>query len=373
MKLALAGAALLFLLGSAFLRSTLAGMPDFEVYWHAGNRVLAAEPLYRDEDGHFRHKYWPVFGVLMAPLAMLPLPTAKAIWFYITLAAIAALLALSFRLLPAKKPPPLVLVLVPFFAMLKFFAHEVHLGQCNTLMATAVLAGLGFLLADREAPAGASFAIAAAIKPYPLLVIPYLLITRRLTALGVFVALVVAGLALPAAIYGVRGNAGELAGWVRTVTSSTPPDLLNQDNVSIWAMWAKWIGIGPAATAMAALTIAGIAIAFAALVAKGAHIPGSTYLDVAVLLVLIPLLSPQGWDYGLLMATPAVMLFVNEFEDLPIAARVAGGAAIVVMALAIFDVLGRRGYAEFMSLSAITVCALALLASVSCIRLRRLA
>ena len=373
MKSALLGATLLLVLASAFVRSTRSGMPDFEVYWHAGNRVLLAEPLYRDEDGHFRHKYWPVFGVLMAPLAALPLATAKVVWFYISIAAVALLIALSFRLLPTHRPPPLVLVLVPFFALLKFFAHEVHLGQCNTLMAVAVLAGLGWLTAGRSTAAGVSFALATAVKPYPLLLIPYLLLKRELKTLGVFLAFVGVALAVPALIYGVRGNAGELAAWARTVTASTPPDLLNQDNVSIWAMYAKWIGVGPAATALAAATIAIVAIGFAALVVRGADVPGGAYFEVGAILVLIPLLSPQGWDYALLMATPAVMLFVNQFDRLPIAARAAGSAALVVMALAVFDVLGRHRYAAFMSLSAITVCALTFLCALASVRVRRLA
>ena len=27
-------------------------MPDFQVYWTAGSRALAAAPLYREDDGH---------------------------------------------------------------------------------------------------------------------------------------------------------------------------------------------------------------------------------------------------------------------------------------------------------------------------------
>src|SRR5215510_2042748 len=32
-------------------------MPDFQVYWTAGARALAAEPLYRTDDGHYQFKY----------------------------------------------------------------------------------------------------------------------------------------------------------------------------------------------------------------------------------------------------------------------------------------------------------------------------
>ena len=53
-------------------------MPDFEVYWRAGVRALAAEPLYREEDAHFRLKYLPAFAVLCIPAGLLPLTASKA-------------------------------------------------------------------------------------------------------------------------------------------------------------------------------------------------------------------------------------------------------------------------------------------------------
>ena len=40
-------------------------------------------------------------------------------------------------------------------------------------------------------------------------------------------------------------------------------------------------------------------------------------LEGAFLLTLMPLLSPQGWDYVFLIATPAVALVVNDEDRLP--------------------------------------------------------
>src|ERR1051326_9000007 len=76
-------------------------MPDFEVYRTAGSRALAAAPLYRAEDGHFRYKYLPAFAVLASPLAMMPLPAAKALWFGFSAVLMLVLLWLSLRALPS--------------------------------------------------------------------------------------------------------------------------------------------------------------------------------------------------------------------------------------------------------------------------------
>ena len=56
-------------------------MPDFDVYWKIAARASNAEPLYRTDDGHFQFKYLPAFAVLVIPVGLLPLATAKLLWF----------------------------------------------------------------------------------------------------------------------------------------------------------------------------------------------------------------------------------------------------------------------------------------------------
>lgn len=348
-------------------------MPDFEVYWRAGSRTLAAEPLYRPEDGHFQNKYLPAFGVLAAPLARLPLRTAKFVWFYASIAVIAALVMLSLNALPTPKISSRTLVVLTTVAMLKFYAHELNLGQANALMAVLVLAALWLLLDGREVAAGAVMALAVIIKPYAIIFLPYLALRRRLRAAQWMVLALWIAILLPVVIYGWKGNGTQLAGWIRTISESTPNNLLNQDNVSIWAMYAKWFGGGSFAFLLASITIGALGCIFLIIIARGRAIRDREYLEVAMLLAMLPLLSPQGWDYVLLVATPAVMLLFNEFGKLPVLVRAVAGTAVAMMALSLFDLMGRRAYAAFMATSAITVCALVLVGSVALIRLRRVA
>jgi uncharacterized membrane protein len=348
-------------------------MSDFEVYWNAGTRFVAAEPLYRAEDGHFQHKYLPMFAGLIAPLALLPLTPAKTIWFYASIAVVVGFLAISLSLLPYRRLPAQVLLLCTVLGMLKFYAHELNLGQCNAIMALCVVVGFACSRRGRPALAGALLALAVVIKPYPAVFLPYLLVKRRFVTLGVFLALVILSLLLPAMIYGTEGNRLLLQGWMRTLSQTTSGNLLNQDNVSIWAMCARCFGVGPLAFGLALATLLMMAAGVLALLQLGSELPGAEYLEMAVLLLVIPLATPQGWDYELLLATPAVMLLVNEFPDLPLAMRLLSGAAIMTMALSVFDLMGRRAYAAFMSVSAITVCALVLLGSMAYLRVRRLA
>jgi hypothetical protein len=91
------------------------------------------------------------------------------------------------------------------------------------------------------------------------------------------------------------------------------------------------------------------------------------------LLTLIPLVSPQGWDYVFLIATPAVMLIIDRLHLLPRGLRTATIAAIAVAGLSIYDIMGRDAYAAFMASSAITICFLVEIAALITLRFRRAA
>jgi hypothetical protein len=97
------------------------------------------------------------------------------------------------------------------------------------------------------------------------------------------------------------------------------------------------------------------------------------YLEFSLLLLLIPLISPQGWDYVLLLATPAVMMVTDRWRELHAPWRWVSGLALILMGFSLFDLMGRAAYGQFMALSLITVCAIVIAATLAQIRLRRLA
>src|SRR6185503_6513952 len=112
--------------------------------------------------------------------------------------------------------------------------------------------------------------------------------------------------------YGWQGNLLLLRDWWQTVTSTTAPNLTNADNVSLSAMFTKWLGPESAAPVLAAIA-AGLLLLVAAIVIAGrGALAAPDTLEAGLLLLLIPLLSPQGWDYVFLIGTPAVMLLIND-------------------------------------------------------------
>ena len=348
-------------------------MPDFEVYRTAGARALAAEPLYRADDGHYQFKYLPAFALLAVPAALVPLPAAKGAWFAISALLMMALLWLSLRAMPELRRPAPVLLVLTFLAMAKFYAHELVLGQVNLLFGALVVLAIVWMRQGQDAAAGLLLALARVIKPYAAIFAPWLAARRNRAAFGAMLGAVVVLLLIPAARYGWQGNLQLLADWWRTVTTTTAPNLLNPDNVSLSAMFAKWLGPEALAPRLAAIAGAFLLLLTAIAIAARGALKVSDTLEGSLLLLLIPLLSPQGWDYVFLIGTPAVMLLINYSASLPPGMRAAAVAAVAVVGLTIFDLVGRDLYAAFMQLSIVTVCIVVELVAIATLRFRRVA
>ena len=368
----LIAAALLGLL-TAFAFRVTDKMADFEVYWRGASRAAAAEPLYRADDEHFRFKYLPAFAVLTIPLSFAPLPAAKLAWFSASAALLALLVWISISLLPERRRAVPLIALVVVIVLGKFFGHELILGQVNVLFGILAVTAFLAMRGGHEAWAGALIALTVAIKPYGVLFLPWLVARRRMTAVAAALATGVVVTVLPMAIYGFGETIALHQDWWHTVRDTTPANLLNPDNVSFASMWVKWLGGGTAATSLAVVTgFAAIAAAIYVFLRRGS-LTFPEALEGSLLLLLVPLLSPQGWDYVLLLAAPALVLLVNYEDRLPNPLRAVTIVAALTMGLTLFDVMGRQFYADFMGTAVISVCACVLITAVCSLRVRKVA
>jgi hypothetical protein len=221
--------------------------------------------------------------------------------------------------------------------------------------------------------AGLLIALAIVVKPYAVIFLPWLLARRQIASIAAAAIGAAAVVALPALLYGVSGDIELHRAWWKTVTESTGPNLTNADNVSIAAMWTKWIGDGPAATAMTVATSAVVLAATVVVFVRRRRVPFPEGLEGALLLTCVPLLSPQGWDYVLLISTPAAMFVVNYEDLLPPFMRVAAIAALLTIGLSVYDLIGRAAYGAFMALSVISVCYFFVIGALCTLRARRIA
>jgi hypothetical protein len=348
-------------------------MVDFEVYRQAATRALDAEELYRPSDGHYQYKYFPAFAMVMAPFAVLDDEAARIVWFAFSVGMLCALVRWSVRGLPERRRSERVLTWLAVLCMAKFYLRELNLGQTNTLLGLLLVGALLAEQVDQRTAAGALVALGVFVKPYALILVPWLALVAGSAGLLAAGAVLLAGLALPILRYGWQGNVDLLVGWYRTVTDTTEPNLLVPENISVATMWAKWLEPGSTATVLALATALALVALAVVVMMKRRRVQDPGYLEFGLLMLLVPLLSPQGWDYVLVLAFPAVLCVLDRWPDLSRPWRAFTVTTIAFMSFTIFDLLGRAVYTELMALSVVSVAVIGLIVCLAHLRWRALA
>jgi Glycosyltransferase family 87 len=341
--------------GYAVVRFKRGELVDLVAPRTAAARFLANETLYRPEDGHYQFKYLPAFAPLMVPFIWVSKDVAELTWFALTVAMAWVFVRMSLAALPDRRRSAQVLVWLTLLLTGKFLVKELAMGQFNLPLALLLLSAVIAAQHGRGFSAGASIAAGVFVKPYALVLVPWLAWTHGWRPFIPFGLVLAGGLLLPAATYGWNGNLTLLHEWYRTVTETTEPNLLTPENISFASMWAKWIQPGPAAAGLALASAVGAVAAGLFVMSRRQHVAEPNYLEGAYFFVLVPLLSPQGWDYVLVLALPAYMCLVDRWSDLSPAWRTAALMGFFLTSFTIFDLLQRPLYTLLMQLAAVSL------------------
>ena len=334
----------------------------------AAVRYVAHEPLYRPDDGHYQYRYLPAFALLMVPFTWAPKAVAEVAWFALTAAMAYAFVQLSLFALPDRRLSSRVLVWLTVLLTGKFFVKELAFGQFNLPVGLLLLGAVIAVQHGRGLTAGAAIAVGVFVKPYALVLVPWLALTHGLRPFAMFTLVSVAGLILPAATYGWDGNVTLLREWYRTVTETTGPNLLGHDNISFASMWAKWLGPGPLARALALGSAVTAVAAGGLLMLRRRQVAEPNYLEAAV-----PLCSDSpsvAARMGLRAPARAARVHVSRRSprDLSTGWRTVALASFLLTSFMIFDLLRRTLYITLVEWSASSVGAV--LIALCLIRLR---
>jgi hypothetical protein len=364
---------------SLFLLKVREHMIDFEVNYKAGKRFRAGESLYQVEDGHFMFKYLPSSALLYLPLSFLPLNAAKAFWYFLVVLCLCSLVYVSNKILHLKEKKSVYLFIFPPLILGKFFLRELHLGQINALVTVILLFMIWLLIPEkkalpshRETYAGLLWGLATALKPYALIFLPYFLLKKKwktvLSGLGfLFLTLLV-----PSVFYGFRGNMNLLKEWISTLSRSTPALLSSQDNISIIALFMRWTYNQNISLLLSGLVISLLAFLVLTVILIGRKIDRASVLECSILLILIPLISPLGWDYTLLMSVLGVTIIILNFFGYSKLWRGVLVLNFFIITFSLYDVMGRDLYAMFMSWSVITINFMILIGYLMYLRFRKI-
>lgn len=362
-----------------FLFKVKGEMVDFEVNHKAGKRLRTGETLYQTEDGHYMFKYLPSSALLYLPLSFLPLDAAKAIWYFVVVFSSCFLFYISYRILPLEVDKSLYLVFLPPLILAKFLLREIQLGQINAVVTLVLLYMVWFLTSEkngkpskRETYAGILWGIAMALKPHALIFFPYFLVKKKWRAFLSGLGFLFISLCIPSLFYGFRGNIEALKEWMSTLSRSTPVLFTSQDNISIIAFFMKWTGNQNLSYVFSVLIIALLALLVFIIILRGEKIAQAPVLECSILLILIPLVSPLGWDYTLLMSVLGVLIILQNFFKY---SRFWRGFLVVnffIISFSLYNILGRELYSVFMSWSVITVNFLILIGYLTYLRFRNI-
>src|SRR3954468_7994804 len=125
---------------------------------------------------------------------------------------------------------------LPGFITVTFVFDMFDLGQPNLVLLAMMLLGFWWLQNARPWAAGSMFALASAIKVFPVAVLPYLVWRRHWAAAASMVVLTGAFLFLvPAPIRGFERNAAELSTWYRAMVGSSSEKGFGQRDEQNWS------------------------------------------------------------------------------------------------------------------------------------------
>ncbi len=337
-----------------------ADMGDFDVARSAGPRALRGAPLYPPADVPSPFVHLPTVAVSMGPWALAGHDAARIGWYALSCALLVLLLRWSVVGMPARRWSDRTLIVVAVLLLANAYLTELTLGQSTLVLSLLLLGTAGALQVEAPKLAAGTAAGAALLHPVAVIAVVWLTLIHGAGIAAVSIALLAAGLLLPAVLYGWTGNLEQLSAWWH----STPGIASAGDNLSVATAWATWVGSGPLAAGLAAVTAAlFLGVAFTVW-RQRTHVQEPEYLEFALLISLLPLLATHSPSYQLILATPALMLVVDRWRELQTPWRWTSAIALVILGS---TALLPRDW------SLPSVALVALVATLAQLRLRRLA
>jgi hypothetical protein len=298
-------------------RSLLGAVPwpqsvvDYRIMYDASQRVVATHSY----PGFY--PYPPPAVALQAATAVFPFPVSASFWLALTgVAAGACYLTLARILGLQYRPGSLGLLLLAHAAVATYFQWDLRSMNCNTIVLATVLFGCAALVAKRDRAAGFWFALAIALKVYPVLLLPYLAWVRRWRAFGWAAGFsIVLWLIVPAVLFGPTAWRDVYHSWFGELSGTMDPELMHSHPILISLhKAATHVAGGDAAAKAIVLSVAalwifvGLAGAFACW--GGRECDGARILTHVSLLIVGPVaMSPYLEMYHLVpLVVPAVVL-----------------------------------------------------------------
>ena len=319
---------------------------DFEVFYRAGERFLAGESLYRADDGHLSFKYLPVNALFFSLWAMLPYPIGKLVWFVLILVGGWLFINICFHLASeesgTQKPASPFLYVFSILIVGTYWHDEAGFGQTNLIMYLCLMLSAYAMLRDRPLKAALWWCLALVVKPYALLFLPYMLWKRKIQTLVYSLLLGTIAFFMPMLRYGF-GRFWDVLAEIQT-TAGASSSVLASDmaNASLFGLYAK-MGIQDYPTIALWATVTALVLSLIFAVWSFGKINRDRFsAELAVLFLMMPLVSPQGWRYVFWVAGVGVIWVLVRWQGIPWWGKLGSIFAFMNMALIQYELLGKK-------------------------------
>jgi hypothetical protein len=210
---------------------------DYPLWYWAGQQVLQGMDLYpSDPSAYFAFIYPPLPAVLLAVPAWFGKVALYTCLSLLNVVAWWMTAQLSHAMTGSGRVPNQWLYFLPGLVTVSFVFDMFDLGQPNLMLLALMLYGFWLIGEQRSWLAGGMFALATAIKVFPVAVLPYLVWRRQWAAAASTVVFTLALLyVLPAPVRGFDHNAMELKTWYQAMVGSSSEKGFGQRDEQNWS------------------------------------------------------------------------------------------------------------------------------------------
>ena len=267
---------------------------DFTTYRAAGWAVLTGGDIYKAQNSRgWPYVYPPPFAILMTPFAQLSALTGSIIWYVLSVILVASSLHMGVTMVRASwesSRDPFWLYALSIVMVLLWVGQGAVEGQATILTLWLLMVALYRSQQGRDISSGVALACAGLLKVFPLALLIYFTWKKRWRlVMGTMIALIVAGIALPALVYGWQRNLMYWQEWVAAIVqpslgvealplrSKANDRVLSPGNPRNQALRAVLWRLGPKGQARPLAAAAGLIIALAMLIAADDRSPSRIF------------------------------------------------------------------------------------------------
>lgn len=299
-------------------------MLDFEVYYRTAQRMFAGDEIYRiASDDYYIYKYAPTASILFMPLTILPLWSAKIIyWGGLTFLLGFILQKLYEQINNENINKTRLNKNAIIFALLTILIHvhsELTLGQVNILLLAFYVFIIFAIKKNKQILAAFLLAISIFIKPFGLIFLPYLFLKKKYRLLLYIAGFMLLLFVLPLLFYPSFDSFIALNhAWINelSIELGNKQELLSKANHTIFSVLARFTPIGFVLTSSISQKIYQILVLVAIgwLVFRLVRSKQSIILEMSILIILIPLFAATSKN-AFVFAMPLALYMIIHFNE----------------------------------------------------------